>query len=153
MSISVKLFMHSCSVPSTAWHPFSTSSKAYMCDRLFYMHSGCFPVQTVSKLGMLAYGSALSTRLIHYGALPFTTSFCTHLRAAAFSVNRAAVMFTQKIGLEVLEFTRTRWRLHDALYMVAKVSLSSLVLREMCVCMSVFRCDVSILEAFWALSL
>ena len=103
---------------------------------------------------MLVYGSALSTRLIHYGALPFITSFCTHLRATAFSVNRAAVIFTQKKkGLEVLEFTRTRWRLYDALYVVAKVSLSSLVLWEMCVCMFVFRCDISILEAYWALSL
>jgi hypothetical protein len=94
-----------------------------------YVHLGCFPVQAVSKLGMLVYGSALSTRLIHYGALPFITTFCKHLRAAAFSVDRAAVSSTQKIGLEVLEFTRTRWRLHDALYVVAKASLLSLTVR------------------------
>jgi hypothetical protein len=35
----------------------------------------------------------------------------------------------QKNGLEVLEFTRTRWRLHDALYVVVKASLSSLTVR------------------------
>ena len=117
-----------CDVPGLAHlYPSASFMVTFACRS--YVRLGCFPVQAVSKLGMLVYGSALSTRLIHYGALPFVATYCQHLRTAAFSVDGAAVAVAQKNGLEVLEFTRTRWRLHDALFVVAKASLLSLTVR------------------------